>query len=155
MSSVRIASPQGASFVLSRAFLFALLVNTVWINASEVFRYFVFVMPMMREALPEVGNVAPMDFVVFASWGVWDTILVIVATSSIWVMYDRFGSELRIALLAATGLWLGIFAILWLGLYNMNLATLEIILIALPLAWLEMFVAALIVRSFWRASTAA
>ena len=155
MSSVRIASPQGASFVLSRAFLFALLVNTVWINASEVFRYFVFVMPMMREALPEVGNVAPMDFVVFASWGVWDTILVIVATSSAWVMYDRFGPGFRIALLAATGLWLGIFAILWLGLYNMNLATLEIILIALPLAWLEMFVAALIVRRFWRASTAA
>ena len=154
MSSVRTVSPQGASFVFSRAFLFALLANTVWINASEVFRYFVFVMPMMREALPEVGNVAPMDVVVFASWGVWDTILVIVATSSVWVMYDRFGSELRTALWAATGLWLGIFAILWLGLYNMNLATPEIILIALPLAWLEMMVAALIVRNFWRASTA-
>ena len=155
MSSVRAVSKQGASFVLSKAFLFALLVNTVWINASEVFRYFVFVMPMMREALPGVGNVALMDLIVFASWGVWDTILVVVSTSSIWVMYDRFGSDFRTTLLAATGLWLGVFVILWLGLYKMNLATLEIILVALPLAWLEMVVAALIVRSFWGTSTAA
>lgn len=37
-----------------RALLLILLVNAPWINASEVFRYFVFVMPMMRAALPQV-----------------------------------------------------------------------------------------------------
>ena len=85
----------------------------------------------------------------------WDTILNLVSTSSIWVMHDRFSSGIRTTLVAATGLWLGVFVILWLGLYNMNLATLEIILVALPLAWLEVVGAALIVRSFWGTSMAA
>ena len=35
-----------------RAFWLTLLCNGVWINASEVFRYFAFVMPMMRDAFP-------------------------------------------------------------------------------------------------------
>ncbi len=37
---------------LSAPFTVALIVNFVWINAPEVFRYFAFVMPMMREAFP-------------------------------------------------------------------------------------------------------
>ena len=48
----------------------ALIVNFIWINASEVFRYFAFVMPMMREAFPMVPNVAPMNLPVFMIWGV-------------------------------------------------------------------------------------
>ena len=66
MSSVRAVPTKGASVVFSSAFLFALLVTTVWINASQVFRYFVFVMPMMHEALSGVGNFAPMDLIIFA-----------------------------------------------------------------------------------------
>ena len=46
-------------------FLPVLLANFVWINASEVFRYFAFVMPMMRQALPQVPDVAPMSVAIF------------------------------------------------------------------------------------------
>ena len=38
------------------------------------------------------------------------------------------------------------FVFLWLGLFNMNLAPWQVLLVALPLAWVEMAVAALIVR---------
>jgi len=48
--------------------------------------------------------------------------------------------------IAGTFVWLGIFGILWLGLLDMNLATLEILAIALPLSWLELVVAGLIVQ---------
>jgi hypothetical protein len=131
---------------LPRPLLRAFGVNFIWINLSEVFRYFAFVMPMMRDALPMVPDVAPMNLPTFLIWGLWDTILVLAATFFIWLMLDRFGISLRSALLAGTAVWGAIFVILWVGLFNMNLATLPVLAIALPLAWVEMAVAALVVR---------
>ena len=129
-----------------RGLVIAALANLVWINVSEVFRYFAFVMPMLREAFPSIADVAPMNVPVFLVWGVWDTILVAAVTGFAWLFLDRFGATLRNAVLFGTALWLSIFVILWLGLYNMNLATPRIALTALPLAWFEMVMAALIVR---------
>ncbi|SCZ68599.1 hypothetical protein [Epibacterium ulvae] len=129
-------------------FTMALIANFVWINASEVFRYFAFVMPMMREALPMITDVAPMNIPVFMIWGVWDTVLVLTATLIPWMAMQVFGSSVQRAALYGTGVWMSVFMILWLGLYNMNLATVEVLAIALPMAWLEMVVAALIVWWF-------
>ncbi|MCI4643264.1 MAG: hypothetical protein MRY64_00595 [Hyphomonadaceae bacterium] len=129
----------------TRAFLITLAINAVWINVSEVFRYFVFVMGSMRRALPELEGVAPMNFGVFLVWGVWDTILLIFVTGFVWLWLERFGYGVKQALVAATLFWAGVFGILWIGIYNMNLADLSVLATALPLAWLEMAVAGLIV----------
>ncbi|MEM7767418.1 MAG: hypothetical protein AAF253_08020 [Pseudomonadota bacterium] len=129
-----------------RAFLITLAINAIWINLSEVFRYFAFVMGMMREALPTVEGVAPMSWPVFLRWGLWDMILVGVVTMTAWLWLERFGYTVKQALFAATGIWLGVFVIFWFGLINMNLATPAIAAVALPLAWLELAVAALIVN---------
>lgn len=131
----------------TRAFLLTATVNAVWINASEIFRYFLFVMGMMREALPQIHNVAPMNLQVFLIWGVWDTILLLFATGFVWLWLERWGHTLTQALIAGTLVWLGVFGTLWIGLWNMNLATLSILAAALPLAWVEMLVAALI--TYW------
>jgi len=58
----------------------------------------------------------------------------------------RCGSSLRSAVLAGSSIWMAIFVILWLGLLNMHMATLGLLAVALPLSWLEMVIAALIVR---------
>ncbi|MEL6411556.1 MAG: hypothetical protein AAGK67_16740 [Pseudomonadota bacterium] len=129
-----------------RAFCLALGLNVLWINASEVFRYFAFVMPMMREAFPELPAIAPMNLTVFVIWGVWDSILVLSATLIPWLWMQHWGASKTSALLAGSFVWMTIFVILWLGLFNMNLATAAILSVALPLAWLEMVVASLIVR---------
>ena len=129
-------------------FTMALIVNFIWINASEVFRYFAFVMPMMREALPMVPGVAPMSLPVFMIWGVWDTILVLTATLLPWMAMRVFGASTLRAVLYGTGVWMAVFVILWLGLYNMNLATVVVLAVALPMAWVEMVVAALVVWWF-------
>jgi len=126
----------------------ALLVNFVWINVSEVFRYFAFVMPMMREAFQMIPNVAPMNIPVFLIWGVWDTVLVFTATLLPWMAMKVFGATALRAVAYGTGVWMAVFVILWLGLYNMNLAPMSVIAVALPLAWFEMVVAALIVWRF-------
>jgi hypothetical protein len=124
----------------------ALIANLLWINLSEVFRYFIFIMPMMREALAGVPDAAPMNLPVFLIWGIWDTVLVLATTGFSWLILERFGTYLRIVIGAGTALWAAIFVILWLGLWNMNLASLPIMAVALPLAWIEMVVAAGIVR---------
>ncbi|MEA5464265.1 hypothetical protein [Leptothoe sp. PORK10 BA2] len=129
----------------TKAFVTTLVVNTIWINVSEVFRYFVFVMPMMRTALSSVENVAPMNVGVFAIWGLWDTILVLTATLFVWLFLERFGYGRRNAMLAGGLFWMAVFVILWLGLLNMNLATPKILGVALPLALVEIVVAAIIV----------
>lgn len=139
-----ITQTPGAAWRIS-PFVAALLVNFLWINASEVFRYFAFVMPMMREAFPTLPDVAPMNAPVFLIWGVWDAILVVVATLLPWMAMKVFGRSLLRAVVYGTGVWLAVFVILWLGLYNMNLAPLGVLAVALPLAWVEMVVASVIV----------
>lgn len=131
---------------LSKGFVIALLINIIWINASEVFRYFAFVMPLMREAFPQVSNIAPMNLPVFLIWAVWDTILILAVTGFSWLFLGVFGQGKWNALKAATLLWVSIFVILWLGLFNMNLATPKILMVALQLAWIELAIASLIVN---------
>jgi hypothetical protein len=124
----------------------AFLLNLFWVNASEVFRYFVFVMPMLRQSLSDVSGVAPMNIPVFMAWGVWDTIVIVAIVGVSWLVFERFGTTRVAAIVSATATWLAIFVIFWFAMFNMNLATPKIVAIALPLAWLEMMVAALIVR---------
>jgi hypothetical protein len=124
----------------------ALVLNLMWVNASEVARYFLLVMPMMREALPQLPGVAPMSIPIFAAWGVWDSIVILAITGATWLVLERFGSSIAAAIAAATAVWLAIFVVFWLAVVNMGLAPITIAVVALPLAWFEMLVAAMIVR---------
>lgn len=128
-----------------RALLLAAGINVLWVNASEVFRYFAFVQGAMQRAFPQVPDIAPMNVSVFLSWGIWDTLVMLAVTGFSWMFLDRFGGGTRSAVVAGTLVWFAVFVVLWLGLFNLNLATAGIALTALPLAWIEMVVAALIV----------
>lgn len=123
----------------------ALAANFVWINASEIFRYFVFVMPGMRAGLPELPGVAPMSLATFLSWGLWDALLILVVTGFCWLFLERFGERFgrdwRIGVLAGTLVWAAVFGLLWLALFNMALAPPAVLAAALPLSWLELAVA--------------
>lgn len=128
-----------------RALIMAIFLNALWINISEWWRYLAFVMPLMRANLPQVRDVAPMSLSVGLVWEAWGTLLVLSVTAFAWMYFGRFGGGLMNALLAGTALWAAIFGIFWIALFNMNLATPNVVLTALPLAWIEMAVAALIV----------
>lgn len=132
--------------LFGRSFWIVFLVLMFWINASEIFRYFVFVLPMMREAFEVVGDVAPVNLAVFVSWMFWDTVLICATLGFVWIYLDRFGDGWRNAVTAGTLIWASVFGLLWLGLINMNLATINIAAIALPLAWLEMVISGLFVN---------
>lgn len=132
-----------------RSFLLVLLVAFLWINASEVFRYFAFVMPMTRDAMRVVQDVAPMSVTVFLIWGFWDTLLFAVVGIIAWLFHEKFGGGILNAIAAGTLLWLTVFCIFWLAVWNMNLTAARVPLIALPLAWIEMVVVVTILQRAW------
>jgi hypothetical protein len=121
----------------------------LWLNISEVFRYFAIVMPMMRVDMAMVPDVAPMNLTVFLIWGFWDTLLFGSVAMISWLHYEKFGGGPRNALYAGTLLWIAVFCIFWLAAYNINLATARMPLAALPLAWLEMVVTVAILHKAW------
>lgn len=130
----------------TRGFWLTAAITAIWVNVSEVARYFLFIMPMMREAMPMLPEVAPMNAVVFAIWGVWDTIWLLTLCGSVWLWLERFGPSTKQTYLAATLVWAAVFVIVWLGIFNMNLTGINVVAVALPLAWLEAVVGAFIVR---------
>ena len=129
----------------TRAFVLTCLIVGIWVNLSEVARYFLVVTPMIRADLAGVADVAPMTPLIFAVWGLWDTLLILVAVFLYWLMSLRFGSGIRVVLGSATLTW-SIFVLFWVGVSNMNIASPATAMAALPLAWIEMAVACAIAR---------
>jgi hypothetical protein len=133
-----------------KSFVVACLVVSIWVNASEIFRYFVIVMPTIRGALPTLPGVAPMDLAIFSIWGVWDTLLVVLTVFAYWLCVGRFGETLLSTVIAATFSWLLLFVLLWIAMVNMALAKPGLLLWTLPLSWLELVVACLIARTVFQ-----
>jgi hypothetical protein len=127
-----------------KQFIVTALIVSIWINISEVFRYFVIVVPMMKDYLSILPGVVPMNWSIFASWGVWDTILTALVVFVYWLVAQSLGNSLMSTFIAATTSWALFFLLFWLGMVNMGLASVSIALIALPLALFEMVVACLI-----------
>lgn len=129
----------------NRGFILALIGNFIWINASEVWRYFAIVKPKLLETFPDVAGIAPTSPAIIASWMLWDTVLILAATGVYWMFLKNGALSVSRALLVATYFTITIFGLIWLGIANMGLAPISFLWAALPLAWAEQAVAALIV----------
>lgn len=134
--------------IARRLFLPALLANFIWINLSEIARYFWVVRPMLHEAFPGQTHIAAMDWSIFALWGIWDMVLIFGATGFFWLWLEKFGSQWQQIVLASLGFTLTIFGLIWLGIANMGLAPYSLLFVALPLAWIEQLIACYIVAFF-------
>jgi hypothetical protein len=130
------------NLLLPRKPVTLILLTSIWINASEVFRYFVIVMPAMRKALSVVPNVAPMNWQVFTIWGIWDAVLTIVTVFVTWLCANVFGKTTTTIMIAGTTCWATFFLLFWLALVNMNLSNVSLLWFTLPLSWIEMTIAA-------------
>jgi hypothetical protein len=130
---------------ISRDFWLALAINFLWINASEIWRYLVIIKPMLHQTYPGRTDIAPFDLPTFALWSIWDSWLIFAATGFYWLYLNWAGRNLRQALITATLLTLTVFGLIWLGVVNMGFVPARFIWIAVPLAWIEQAVAALIV----------
>lgn len=127
-----------------RRFVVLTLWVSVWVHASEIFRYFALVMPETRAFLSMVPGVAPMSWPVFVLWGAWDTLLSACIVFMFWLAAQAFGAGLRTVVIAGAASWAFFFVLFWVGMYNMALAPAQLALTALPLALIETLVAAYI-----------
>ena len=128
-----------------KALVMAFWLNFLWINVSEVARYFLVVRPMLHEAFPGQDEVGAMSASIFAVWGLWDLILICAATGFYWLWLNAFGNRTWQVLAAGSIFTVSVFGLLWLGIANMGLAPLNLAVAALPLAWLEQLIACAIV----------
>jgi len=123
-------------------FLLNTLLVSVWVNASEVFRYFVIVRPEMHKTLSAIPNVADMNLGIFLIWGAWDTLLTGLFVLLFWLSAQVLGNNTRTIMVSGFVSWCFFFVLFWVGLANMNLSSWGFLLIVLPLALLETMVAA-------------
>lgn len=131
-------------------FVIITLLVSIWINISEVFRYFVLVMPRVKSFLDDIQGVADMDLGIFAIWGLWDTLLTGVLVFVFWLYSRVFGNSNRSVLISGTIVWFAIFVIFWVATANMGLSEWGILWITLPLSWLEMVVGAWITSKLYK-----
>jgi len=134
---------------LVKDFIVITIITSLWVNASEVFRYFVLVRPEMHEYLSAIPNVADMNWGIFAIWGLWDTLLTALYVFLFWLCAQAFGNNLKSVLVSGFMSWCFFFLLFWVGMANMNLSSWSYLLIVLPLALIETLVAALIASKLY------
>jgi len=133
--------PKSQGQLIPRHLKIAFALNFLWINLSEVARYFWVVRPKLQQTFPDQPDIGAMDPAIFAIWGLWDLILILAATGFYWLWLERFGTHWRQVALASTAFSVTIFGLIWLGIANMGLAPIDLLWIALPLAWIEQVIA--------------
>ena len=129
------------NFNLKQFIIITLLVS-IWINISEVFRYFVLVVPRVKSFFDFKEGVAAMDIGIFAIWGFWDTLLTAILVFSFWVFARSFKNTKMAIWASGFFVWTAVFVIFWIATANMGLSNWDILLITLPLSLLEMVVGA-------------
>ena len=127
-----------------RLYVATFLITSMWIHASENFRYLLFVRAMMQESLSMVPDVAPWNLTVIISWGIWDTMLSAMTVLTWWLYAQVFGPTVRSAIIAGTISWLSSFVFFGHALANLNLAAFAELSVEMSLSWLELVVAILI-----------
>ncbi|WP_343485826.1 hypothetical protein [Allomuricauda sp. d1] len=132
-----------------KPFIIITLFTSIWINISEVFRYFLLVMPRTKAFFQGRAGVAEMDWGIFAIWAFWDTLLTAVLVLGFWLFAQVFGNTLKTATVSGTFIWASVFVIFWVATANMGLADWKILWITLPLSWLEMVVGAFIASKLY------
>lgn len=137
--------PNSQTPLIPRGLRIAFGLNFLWINLSETLRYLLVVRPMLLEAHPFEGSVAPVDWSTLMIWGLWDLVLIVAASGFYWLWLRQFGPGLSQILSGSLAFSATVFGLLWLGIANMGLAPIDLLWVALPLAWVEQGVACSIV----------
>lgn len=83
-------------------FVLVTLIISIWVNASEIFRYFIFVIPRVKTYRNKLESVADMSWLIFGIWGVWDTILTAMIVLFFWLYTRVFGNNRKSVFISGT-----------------------------------------------------
>lgn len=138
-----------------RQFLLISLLVSVWVHASEAFRFFGIVAPQVRVFLSAVPDLIPLSFPLLLVWGAWDMVLTLCTVWMCWLVIRCFGDNVRSVLIAATVSWAFFFVLFWVAMVLMALSPLSLALPTLAMAWLEMLIASCLAAVLYRRDFAA
>lgn len=124
-----------------KRFSIIVLITSVWVHLSEVFRYFVLVMPRVKAYWGHTAGIAEMNWTIFGIWGMWDTMLTAMTVYLFWLNSKLFGNNFRSVAVSAILSWMFFFVLYWVGVANMGYSDWAILSITLPLSLLELLVA--------------
>lgn len=133
-----------------RSYLWIVLLTSLWINLSEVLRYFLWVRPNTQAYFAGQTGIAEINTLIFSIWGIWDMLLTASLVFTLWLCVRQFGNNRKAIWIAATHTWLTLFVLFWVATANMGLAPWSSIWITLAWAWLEMVVGAWITSRLFR-----
>lgn len=133
-----------------KSFLIITLITSIWINVSEVFRYFILVMPQVKAYWNNLEHIADMNWFIFSIWGLWDTLLTAMLVFLFWLYSRVFGNNNRSVFVVGTLAWLFFFVLYWVGTANMGYSDWAILRITLPLSLVELIIAAWIAAFLYK-----
>lgn len=133
-----------------KKFITIVLITSIWVHISEVFRYFVLVRPRVKLYWNHTDGIADMNWIIFGIWGLWDTVLTAMTVFFFWLYAQRFGNRTFSILMAATLSWIFFFVLFWIGAANMGYTNWSLLGITLPLSLFELIIASFIASYLYR-----
>ena len=133
-----------------KQYVFVTLVVSIWVHMSEVFRYFIIVIPRVKSYWNNLEYVADMNWRIFSIWGLWDTILTAMIVFLFWLYSRVFGNNIRSVIFSGILLFVFFFVLYWVGAANMGYSSWSILSVTLPLCLFEMIVASFIASKLYK-----
>ncbi len=116
-----------------------ILIAAIWISVSEFVRNEFLLKSYWTDHYETLGLIFPSEPVNGAVWGLWSLCFAV----SIFIIAKKF-TLLQTAFLS----WFAGFVLMWIVTWNMSVLPVNILLIAVPLSFLEAFLASFIIKKF-------
>lgn len=131
-------------------FIIITLLTSIWVNISELIRYFAYVRPEMMDYFTTIPNMGEIwNLQIIAVWTFFDTLLVALYVFLFWLCAQVFGNNIKSVLISGVMSWCFFFVLFWVGSANMHLVNWSTLLVVLPLALLETVVASYIASKLY------
>ena len=114
-----------------------ILVATIWISISEFVRNEFLVKSLWTKHYQDLGLTFPSESLNGAVWGIWSLLL----AAAIFIISKKF-TLIQTTLLS----WFMAFAMMWVVIGNLGVLPYGLLLYAIPLSFLETFVATWIIK---------
>jgi hypothetical protein len=114
-----------------------ILLATIWISISEFVRNELLLKSFWVDHYQKLGQVFPSEPINGAVWGLWSLLFAI----SIFIISKKF-SLIETTLFS----WFVGFVLMWIVISNLNVLPYGILIYAIPLSFLEAFVASFIIK---------
>jgi len=124
-----------------KQFLIVTLITSLWVQGSEIFRYFVLVIPRVKYFWNDLDTVVQINIPIFLIWAVWGTLLTGMVVYFFWLYSRIYGNNRKSIWISGILSWAFFFVLFWIGAANMGYSDWSILWITLPLSLFELLVA--------------